>query len=161
MTRLSKILSYILFQISSSQLTAASQGPIVALDYGSFQGNLTGDSIKFLGIPFAAPPYVIPPVLVTNFSSPSKKVLEKSVLRHLQHQFRSRAFARRLPSERRVFNSQQGQAQRTWLPLGRRPENDKDTGNECAPTRLSPAWWGRDAMVMQGLSRSGDVTSRS
>lgn len=56
MTGLTRILPYILSLISSSQLTEASQGPIVALDYGSFQGNLTGDSVKFLGIPFAAPP---------------------------------------------------------------------------------------------------------
>jgi len=73
MTGLTRILPYILFFISSSQLTEASQGPIVALDYGSFQGNLTGDSVKFLGIPFAAPPYVIALVLGTNFSFPSIK----------------------------------------------------------------------------------------
>lgn len=31
-------------------------GPIVKLDYGSFQGNQTGELVQFLGIPFAAPP---------------------------------------------------------------------------------------------------------
>ena len=65
MTGLTRILTYIMFFISSSQLTEATQGPIVALDYGSFQGNLTGDSMKFLRIPFVALPYVIPP-----FSAP-------------------------------------------------------------------------------------------
>ncbi|KIK02652.1 hypothetical protein K443DRAFT_5934 [Laccaria amethystina LaAM-08-1] len=51
MTGLTRILPYILFSISSSP-----QGPFVALHYGSFQGNLTGDSVEFLGILFAAPP---------------------------------------------------------------------------------------------------------
>ena len=73
MTGLTRILTYIMFFISSSQLTEATQGPIVALDYGSFQGNLTIDSMKFLGIPFVALPYVIPPVLSTNISYPSIK----------------------------------------------------------------------------------------
>ena len=43
---------------SSSYVGAASStGPIVKLEYGSFQGNATSDLVKFLGIPFAAPPY--------------------------------------------------------------------------------------------------------
>ena len=33
-------------------------GPVITLSYGSFQGNATGDLVEFLGIPYAAPPYV-------------------------------------------------------------------------------------------------------
>ena len=45
--------------LSSRCVTAASNtGPIVQLSYGSFQGNATADLEEFLGIPFAAPPYV-------------------------------------------------------------------------------------------------------
>lgn len=32
--------------------------PIVALPYGSFQGKVVGDLVEYLGIPFAAAPYV-------------------------------------------------------------------------------------------------------
>ncbi|KAF8962488.1 Alpha/Beta hydrolase protein [Flammula alnicola] len=35
---------------------AANNGPIVTLNYGSFQGNATGKVVEFLGMPFAAPP---------------------------------------------------------------------------------------------------------
>ena len=38
-------------------LSAFNTGPVVELSYGSFQGNATGDLVKFLGMPFAAPPY--------------------------------------------------------------------------------------------------------
>ncbi|KAF8987707.1 carotenoid ester lipase precursor [Cyathus striatus] len=34
----------------------ASQGQVVTLDYGSFQGTVDGNLTKFLGVPFAAPP---------------------------------------------------------------------------------------------------------
>ena len=40
-------------------LSTSSAGPVVKLQYGSFQGNATGDLVKFLGIPFAAPPYAL------------------------------------------------------------------------------------------------------
>ena len=44
--------------LSASYVGATSNtGPIVELKYGSFQGNETGDLVKFLGMPFAAPPY--------------------------------------------------------------------------------------------------------
>jgi len=39
-------------------LPAPQTGPVVKLSYGSFQGNATGNLVEFLGIPFAAPPYV-------------------------------------------------------------------------------------------------------
>lgn len=38
--------------------TSAKSTPIVELNYGSFQGNITADVESFLGMPFAAPPYV-------------------------------------------------------------------------------------------------------
>ncbi|KIK02646.1 hypothetical protein K443DRAFT_677378 [Laccaria amethystina LaAM-08-1] len=59
MARLTKILPLALLLVFSFRPTAAVtavQGPIVTLDYGSFKGNLTGNLVKFLGIPFAAPP---------------------------------------------------------------------------------------------------------
>ncbi|EDR10695.1 uncharacterized protein LACBIDRAFT_315360 [Laccaria bicolor S238N-H82] len=59
MARLTRILPLPLLLVFPFQLTAAvtaAQGPIVTLHYGSFKGNLTGNSVKFLGIPFAAPP---------------------------------------------------------------------------------------------------------
>ena len=45
-------------------------GPVITLSYGSFQGNLTGDLVEFLGIPFAAPPYAL-----ISFFRPYLKVL--------------------------------------------------------------------------------------
>ena len=44
---------------SASQPT--NSGPIVKLSYGSFQGNTSGSVTQFLGMSFAAPPYVLPP----------------------------------------------------------------------------------------------------
>ena len=38
-------------------LAISNAGPVITLSYGSFQGNLTGNAVEFLGIPFAAPPY--------------------------------------------------------------------------------------------------------
>ena len=38
-------------------LAISNTGPVITLNYGSFQGNLTGNVVEFLGIPFAAPPY--------------------------------------------------------------------------------------------------------
>lgn len=42
--------------VSFIQISVAAQGPIVSLKQGSFQGNATGEIVKFLGMPFAAPP---------------------------------------------------------------------------------------------------------
>ena len=44
-------------------LAISNAGPVITLSYGSFQGNLTGDVVEFLGIPFAAPPYASCPFL--------------------------------------------------------------------------------------------------
>jgi hypothetical protein len=41
----------------TATLSASNTGPVVQLDYGSFQGNATADLEEFLGIPFSAPPY--------------------------------------------------------------------------------------------------------
>jgi len=42
--------------------------PIVTLPYGSFQGKVVGNLVQYLGIPFAAPPYVYVtrPSLITD-----------------------------------------------------------------------------------------------
>ena len=42
--------------------------PIVTLPYGSFQGKVIGNLVEYLGIPFAAPPYVytIRRILITD-----------------------------------------------------------------------------------------------
>ena len=37
--------------------TSNTGGPVVTLNYGSFQGNATGALVEFLGMPYAAPPY--------------------------------------------------------------------------------------------------------
>lgn len=52
---LAKVLSLTL--LFSSICVASNTGPVVELNYGSFQGNATGDLVQFLGMPFAAPPY--------------------------------------------------------------------------------------------------------
>ena len=54
-------------------LPASNAGPVVKLKYGSFQGNTTGGLVEFLGMPFAAPPYVFYSIsiflfLTTSFS---------------------------------------------------------------------------------------------
>ena len=36
----------------------ASSSPVVTLPYGSFRGQVVGTTAQFLGMPFAAPPYV-------------------------------------------------------------------------------------------------------
>lgn len=38
-------------------LSVSNTGPVITLSYGSFQGNASDDLVKFLGMPFAAPPY--------------------------------------------------------------------------------------------------------
>jgi hypothetical protein len=42
-----------------------SSSPIVALSYGSFRGQVVGTTAQFLGMPFAAPPYVVDPLFST------------------------------------------------------------------------------------------------
>ena len=82
MARLTRILPLPLLLVFSFRLTAAitaAQGPIVTLDYGSFEGNLTGNSVKFLGIPFAAPPCVIPICFGNGHSYPSIKYWEFTI----------------------------------------------------------------------------------
>ena len=54
-------------------LAISNTGPVITLSYGSFQGNLTGNAVEFLGIPFAAPPYA--PCLKLFFSMIMKKDL--------------------------------------------------------------------------------------
>ena len=59
-----------LFALSSGNapaLSSLNKSPIVALPYGSFQGKVVGNLVQYLGIPFAAPPYVdtTRPILIT------------------------------------------------------------------------------------------------
>ena len=86
MSALASFLSLALLLSSSSAATVlgvANTGPVVKLSYGSFQGNATGDLVEFLGMPFAAPPYVFLLAKIL-FVNNSLKVLEISDL-HLQH----------------------------------------------------------------------------
>jgi hypothetical protein len=53
---------------SFTQISVAAQGPIVSLKQGSFQGNATGEIVKFLGMPFAAAPCVIFLLFMRNLS---------------------------------------------------------------------------------------------
>ena len=52
--------------------TSNTGGPVVTLSYGSFQGNATGALVEFLGMPYAAPPYVS----LLNFCFFDKNFLE-------------------------------------------------------------------------------------
>ena len=61
MSALASFFSLALLLSSSSVgaiVSVSNTGPVVKLSYGSFQGNATGDIVEFLGMPFAAPPYV-------------------------------------------------------------------------------------------------------
>ena len=57
MSALAIFLSITLLLASDYVGVLANTGPVITLSYGSLQGNLTGDLVEFLGIPFAAPPY--------------------------------------------------------------------------------------------------------
>ena len=46
--------SFLLVLVSGKALALS----LVTLPYGSFQGKVVGDLVEYLGIPFAAPPYV-------------------------------------------------------------------------------------------------------
>jgi len=56
--------SFLLVLVSGKALAlstlnySSSSSPIVTLPYGSFQGKVVGDLVEYLGIPFAAPPYM-------------------------------------------------------------------------------------------------------
>jgi len=56
--------SFLLVLVSGKALAlstlnySSSSPPIVTLPYGSFQRKVVGDLVEYLGIPFAAPPYV-------------------------------------------------------------------------------------------------------
>jgi hypothetical protein len=107
MSALASFLSLALLLSSSSVGAVSNTGPVVKLSYGSFQGNATGDLVEFLGMPFAAPPYVscliFTSILMNNFW----KVLGISAL-HLQHRlWNSLEFARPLVSEQLVLSKQQ------------------------------------------------------
>lgn len=60
-------------------------GPVVKLSYGSFQGDVVGDVETFLGMPFAAPPYVHHQVwmLLTVFNARPLSVSRIFDLHHL------------------------------------------------------------------------------
>ena len=62
-----KVLFFTLLFSSSCigvSLSASNTGPVVELNYGSFQGNATEDLVEFLGMPFAAPPYASTQILL-------------------------------------------------------------------------------------------------
>ena len=53
--------SFLLVLVSGKTLVLSSlnySSSIVTLPYGSFQGKVVGNLVEYLGIPFAAPPYV-------------------------------------------------------------------------------------------------------
>ena len=61
MSALASFLSLALLLSSSfvgAVVPVSNTGPVVKLSYGSFQGNAARDLVEFLGMPFAAPPYV-------------------------------------------------------------------------------------------------------
>lgn len=64
-------LSCILLSVSTALLVEAEPAgvanPVVELSYGSFVGSSSGDLTSFLGMPFAAPPFVKPVLFVSNF----------------------------------------------------------------------------------------------
>lgn len=97
---------------SFTQISVAAQGPIVSLKQGSFQGNATGEIVKFLGMPFAAPPCVIffcLRVISLITSHDSRKALESYGLPLLNHHFHLKVSDQRLRSERLASSSHQGQ----------------------------------------------------
>ena len=110
MSALASFLSLALLLSSSSVgaiVSVSNTGPVVKLSYGSFQGNATGDIVEFLGMPFAAPPYVSCLIFTSIFINNYLKVLGISDL-HLQHRlWSSLEFARPLVLERLVLSRQQ------------------------------------------------------
>lgn len=54
------MLSLLTFALAALAATVprSDNPPVVELSYGSFQGSLTDDLVSFLGMPYAAPPYV-------------------------------------------------------------------------------------------------------
>jgi hypothetical protein len=49
--------SFLIADVGASSHT--NSNPIVNLPYGSFQGKVVGNTEQFLGMPYAAPPYVV------------------------------------------------------------------------------------------------------
>ena len=56
--RTMKLISALLLFTRTWGVFSLASRPIVELDYGTFDGNPTNGVTKFLGMPFAAPPYV-------------------------------------------------------------------------------------------------------
>ena len=96
---------------SFTQISVAAQGPIVSLKQGSFQGNATGEIVKFLGMPFAAPPCVFFLLLTRHLitSHASRKASEICDSPPLNHHPHFKVSDKRLRSERLASSSHQGQ----------------------------------------------------
>ena len=103
---------------SFTQISVTAQGPIVSLKQGSFQGNATGEIVKFLGMPFAAPPCVVffcfLHVLSLITSRASRKALETYGSPPLNHHFHFGVSNKRLRSERLASSSHLGQ-RKFWV----------------------------------------------
>lgn len=57
--------------LSLDTSSSSTSSPVVALPYGSFRGEVVGTTAQFLGMPFAAPPYVIDPLFsIMQFHNP-------------------------------------------------------------------------------------------
>jgi len=54
----SLVVSLLFYGMTVQGIPQVSSSPVVKLSYGSFQGMSSDGLDKFLGIPFAAPPYV-------------------------------------------------------------------------------------------------------
>ena len=113
MSPLAKVLSFTLLFSSSCvgvSISASNTGPVVKLSYGSFQGNATSDLVKFLGMPFAAPPYASTQVLLVVILLIdillSLKVLEISDLHRRNHLSSSLESAKQQVLEQLAFSKQ-------------------------------------------------------
>ena len=49
--------------VVAESLDTTNSSPVVTLPYGSFRGQVVGTTAQFLGMPFAAPPYVASPFI--------------------------------------------------------------------------------------------------
>ena len=50
--------TFLSLQVVVAESLDTSSSPVVTLPYGSFRGQVVGTTAQFLGMPFAAPPYV-------------------------------------------------------------------------------------------------------
>lgn len=57
-----------LVRLSRGLSTTTGVGSIVDLGYATFQGGQNGNTTEFLGVPFAAPPFVRLPCLLSSAS---------------------------------------------------------------------------------------------